>query len=306
MFGNQAKTYSLSISSSEVKRFILHIIGFAVLLIGSYAGYYAYRMHQTKLPQADIYAWGDSRMYWGLNTELLEELTGKKVITTAQEGASVYDMLVFSDRVPANSICIIGYSECVLFRPHESDYNLSGCNWKVLALMGWKTGYTIKELYGIAKNNIWKPKQIATNSHDYFENADTVCTPEPWSGWYKMYTDTFPRFEAKGICYEMAIQKLLNKHCTVILLCIPGYSEMERLVATESPNRQRAKELRRHICDEFAIPTDSIEITCDSLLYYDLSHLNERGSVLLTKELHSHLEGTTYIQLINKELYDRL
>ena len=54
-----------------MKQFILHIIGFAVLLIGSYAGYYAYKTHKTKLPQADIYAWGDSRMYWGLNTELL-------------------------------------------------------------------------------------------------------------------------------------------------------------------------------------------------------------------------------------------
>lgn len=162
-----------------MKRFILHIICFAVLLIGSYAGYYAYKMHETRLPEADVYAWGDSRMYWGLNTELLAELTGKRVVTTAQEGASVYDMLVFVDRVPDHSVCIIGYSECVLFRLHESDYNRSGCNWKVLAQMGWNTNYTMKELYGIAKQNIWEPKQIATEAHEYFENADSVCTPEP-------------------------------------------------------------------------------------------------------------------------------
>lgn len=280
-----------------MKRFILHIIGCASLLIGSYVGYYAYLMCKTKLPQADIYAWGDSRMYWGLNTELLEELIGKRVITTAQEGASVYDMLVFVDRVPANSTCIIGYSECVFFRYHESDYNLSGCNWKVLAQMGWNTNYTIKELYGIAKKNIWEPKQITTEQHAYFANGDTVCTPEPWPGWYKMYTDTFPRLEAKGICYKMAMRKLLDKHCTVVLLDLPGYPEMERLAADESPNRQLSVELTQHLCDIFAIPQDTIEIETDSLLYYDLSHLNERGSVLLAKKLHSHLEKTKYIRL---------
>jgi hypothetical protein len=258
-------------------------------------------MHETRLPETDVYAWGDSRMYWGLNTELLAELTGKRVVTTAQEGASVYDMLVFVDRVPEHSTCVLGYSECVLFRQHESDYNRSGCNWKVLAQMGWNTNYTIKELYGIAKLNIWEPKQIATEAHDYFENADTVCTPEPWPGWYKMYTDTFPRFEAKGICYEMAIQKLLNKYCTVVLLDLPGYPEMERLAAEGSRNRQLAEELTQHICEEFALDQDTIEIESDSLLYYDLSHLNERGSELLAKELQNHLEKTKYIRLKIKE-----
>lgn len=284
-----------------MRRFVLEIVFFAILLIGSYAGYYAYCMHKTRLPEADIYAWGDSRMYYGLNTELLEELTNKKVVTTAKEGASVYDMLVFVDRVPNHSVCILGYSECVLFRFHEQDYNRSGCNWKVLSQMGWNTNYTIDELYGIAKNNIWEPKQIETETHAYFENADTVCTPEPWPGWYKMYTDTFPRFEAKGICYEMAIRKLFDKQCTVILLDLPGYPEMERLAAEGSPNRQSAEELTQHICNEFEIPQYAIEIASDSLLYYDLSHLNERGNVLLTNELQNHLDKTKYIRLKIKE-----
>lgn len=284
-----------------MKRFILHIIVFVILLIGSYAGYYAYKIHQTRLPKADVYVWGDSRMYWGLNTELLEVLTGKKVVSTAQEGASVYDMLVFVDRVPANTTCILGYSECVLFRYHESDYNRSGCNWKVLTQMGWKTNYTIKELYGIAKNNIWEPKQIATEVHEYFENVDTICTPEPWEGWYKMYTDTFPRFEAKGICYEIAIRKLLDKQCTVILLDLPGFPEMERLAAEGSCNRQLAEAMTQRICEEFALDQDTIEIESDSLLYYDLSHLNERGSELLAEELQNHLEKTKYIRLKIKE-----
>lgn len=284
-----------------MRRFVLEIVFFAILLIGSYAGYYAYKMYETRLPEADIYAWGDSRMYYGLNTELYEELTNKKVVTTAKEGASVYDMLVFVDRVPNHSVCILGYSECVLFRFHEQDYNRSGCNWKVLSQMGWNTNYTIDELYGIAKNNIWEPKQIETETHAYFENADTVCTPEPWPGWYKMYTDTFPRFEAKGICYEMAIRKLLDKQCTVILLDLPGYPEMERLAAEGSPNRQLAEELTQHICNEFEIPQYAIEIASDSLLYYDLSHLNERGSVALTKELQNRINQTKYIRLKIKE-----
>lgn len=284
-----------------MKRYILHTMAFLLLLLASYAGYYAYKMHETRLPEADVYAWGDSRMYWGLNTELLEELTGKKVVTTAQEGASVYDMLVFVDRVPANATCILGYSECVLFRQHESDYNRSGCNWNVLAQMGWNTNYTIKELYGIAKQNIWEPKLIATEAHGYYENADTVCTPEPWEGWYKMYTDTFSRFEAKSICYETAIRKLLDKQCTVVLLDLPGYPEMERLAAEGSRNRQLAKDLTQHLCEEFALVQDTIEIESDSLLYYDLSHLNERGSELLAKELQNHLDKTNYIRLKIKE-----
>lgn len=272
-------------------------------MVGSYAGYYEYKKQQTRLPLADIYVWGDSRMYWGLNTELFENSTGKRVVNTAQEGASVYDMLVFADKVPDKSICILGYSECVLFRFHESDYNRSGCDWNVLMQMAMHTNYTLKELYGIAKLNKWEPKQITTDSHAYFENADTISTPEPWSGWYKMYTDTYPRFSAKGICYERAIKKMFEKECLVILLDLPGYPKMERLTAINSPNRHLSDSLINRLCSEYEIPMESIDITCDSLLYYDLSHLNERGSILLTKALQNQIDKTKYLRLkINEKL----
>lgn len=280
-----------------MKRYILHILAFGFLLLASYAGYYAYLTHKTALPQADIYVWGDSRMYWGVNTELLEQLTGKEVVCTAQEGASVYDMMVFVDRVPKQSTCIIGYSDCVLFRYHESDYNRSGCDWRVLAEMALHTDYSISELYGIAKLNTWRPKQLETESHEYFACADTVVTSEPWPGWYAMYKDVFPHFPSKGICYERAIQHLLDKQCKVILLDLPGYPEMERLAAKNSPNRHLSDSLRARLIDEYQLPVDTITIQSESLLYYDLSHLNERGAKMLTEQLSQHLDKTQFIQL---------
>lgn len=285
-----------------MKRYILYMVSFLLLLLASYAGYYAYWMHKTALPQADIYMWGDSRMYWGVNTELLEQLIGKDVVCTAQEGASVYDMMVFVDRVPEQSTCILGYSECVLFRYHESDYNRSGCDWCALAEMGWYTDYSISELYGIAKQNTWKPQQLETEPHTYFECGDTVATPEPWNGWYAMYTNDFPHFSSKGICYERAIQLLLDKkQCRVILLDLPGYPEMEQLAREDSKNKQLSDSLRARIVEEYKLPVETITISSDSLLYYDLSHLNERGAVLLTEQLSGHLDKTQFIRLKVKE-----
>ena len=82
---------------------------------------------------------------------------------------------------------------------------------------------------------------------------------------------------------------------------MPGYPEMERLAAEGSCNRQLAEDLTQRICEEFALVQDTIEIESDSLLYYDLSHLNERGSELLAKELQNHLDKTKYIRLKIKE-----
>lgn len=280
-----------------MKRYILHILAFGLLLLASYVGYYAYLSHKTALPQAGIYVWGDSRMYWGVNTELLEQLTGKEVVCTAQEGAGAYDMMVFVNRAPSGSTCILGYSECVLFRYHESDYNRSGCDWRVLAEMALHTDYSISELYGIAKLNTWEPKQLETETHEYFVCADTVVTPEPWEGWYAMYTNDFPHFASKGICYERAIQRLLDKGCKVIVLDLLGYPEMERLAGVGTKNRHLSDSLRARIIGEYRLPMDTITIESDSLLYYDLSHLNERGATLLTEQLSKRLDKTQYIQL---------
>ena len=283
-----------------MKRYIVYTVSFLLLLLASYVGYYAYQTHKTALPQADIYVWGDSRMYWGVDIELLEQLTGQYVVCTAQEGASVYDMMVFVNRVPEQSTCIIGYSDCVLFRNHESDYNRSGCDWRALAEMGWYTDYRMSELYGIAKLNTWKPKQLETETHDYFAYADTVVTPEPWEGWYAMYTNEYPHFPSKGICYERAIQRLLDKQCKVILLDLPGYPEMERLAGEGTKNRHLSDSLRARIIEEYALPVETITIHSDSLLYYDLSHLNERGAALLTEQLSNHIDKTQFIQLKKK------
>lgn len=280
-----------------MKKYLLYITSFLLLLLTSYAGYYAYMTHKTALLQADIYVWGDSRMYWGVNTELLEQLTGKDVVCTAQEGAGAYDMMVFVERVPNLSTCILGYSDCVLFRYHESDYNRSGCDWRVLAEMALHTDYSISELYSIAKLNTWKPKQLETEGHEYFECGDTVATPEPWDGWYAMYTNDFPHFPSKGVCYERAIQRLLDKDCRVVLLDLPGYPEMERLAGEGAKNRHLSDSLRARIIEEYRLPVDTIAIQSDSLLYYDLSHLNELGAALLTEQLYKHLDQTRFIKL---------
>lgn len=280
-----------------MKRYILHIVIFLLLLLTSYAGYYTYMTYKTELPHADVYVWGDSRMYWGVNTEQMERLIGKEVVCTAQEGAGAYDMMVFVDRVANHSTCILGYSDCVLFRYHEQDYNRSGCDWRVLAEMGMATEYSTSELYGIAKLNTWKPKQLETAAHEYFACADTVVTPEPWDGWYAMYTNEFPHFASKGICYERAIRRLFDKDCRVVLLDLPGYPEMERLAGEGSKNKQLSDSVRTRIIEEYHLSVDTITIHSDSLLYYDLSHLNALGAKMLTEQLSKHIDKTQFIQL---------
>lgn len=280
-----------------MRKYLLHILLFMLLLLLSYVGYYAYMTHKTALPQADIYVWGDSRMYWALNPDLLAESLGKRVVTTPQRGAGPYDMMVFADRVPVHSTCIVGYSDCLLFRKHELDYNRAGCNWWALSKMALHTNYSFEMLYEMSKKDNWEPISMVTEPHGYYPNNDTVDLDEPWEGWYAMYKEQRPYCSGKGKCYEMAIEHLIKKECIVVLVDLPGYPEMERLAAQGSPNRHLSDSLRARILQEYALPVDTITIASDSLLYFDLSHLNERGSLLFTEQIANHINKSQFIQL---------
>lgn len=279
-------------------KFGTNIFFFLLGISGLYVAYYSWKSYQTRLPQADIYVWGDSRMYWGLNVELLSELTGQTICATQQEGASVYDMLTFVRRVPNNSTCILGLSECVLFRNHQSDYNRSGFNiWATYELL--LSGYKIKDVYGVCKLNEWTPKDIETISHDYFVPADTIVTPEPMPGWVKMYNTSFPYFEAKSKCYEVAVAKLMEKDCKVILLDFPGYRDVETM-AIETPNRQKSLAYVEHICSKFGLSRDKIMLQSNQLLHYDLSHFNCIGAQMVSEYLANVLDT------INQNMYIKI
>lgn len=279
-----------------MRRYIENIFIFFTGLIGLYVLYYKHQSYKTQLPVADIYMWGDSRMYWGVDVEKLEQMTGTSICPTQHEGASVYDMLTFVDRVPSNSMCILGFSECVLFRDHESDYNRSGFNvWAAGKLLG--SGYSLKDVYGISNLNRWTPINIVTPSHSYFEVADTIATPEPMPGWIIMYNKVYPYYNAKAKCYNEAIQTLLDKNCCVLLLDFAGYRDVEA-IAEETPNRLLYSFLKDSIITKYHLQTYSIGLVSDSLLYYDLSHLNRKGTYLVTEKIVQYLKKNAYIRIV--------
>lgn len=278
-----------------MRRYILYIFSFFTGLIGLYILYYGYQSYKTQLPVADIYMWGDSRMYWGVDVEKLEQMTGTKICPTQHEGASVYDMLTFVDRVPSNSMCIIGFSECVLFREHESDYNRSGFNVFAASHL-LCAGYSLKDVYDISKLNRWSPVDIATPSHGYFECADTITMPEPMPGWIIMYNKSYQYYEAKAKCYDNAIQTLLDKNCEVMLLDFAGYHDVEEM-AEETPNRFRFKKLINEFVDKYGLKKMVIRLETESLGYYDLSHLNAIGANCVANELAGFIKGGQYLRI---------
>lgn len=271
-----------------MKRFITYCSIFLFTLIIGYGGYYAYESYHTRLPQADIYVWGDSRMYWGLNMEQLQNELGKQVVATQQEGASVYDMLVMVDRVPKQTTCIVGLSECVLFRNPKSDYNRSGFNIWAIGQMLRLPKYSCSQIHNIIKLNKWRPKYVETTRHDYFEYYDTIATPEPMLGWITEYNDPKPYFEAKSQAYQIAIRRLIKKNCRVILLDFPPAEQVE-LMAQSSPNRPLTENFVKELMTSYRLNGDTLILDSPQRLHYDLSHLNKIGASMVSTILSDKL-----------------
>lgn len=235
---------------------------------------------------SNIYIWGDSQTFQGIDIDLLQKLTRRKILSSALHGSGVYDFLVFTEKVPDSCFCIVGYSQCCLLRKKELDNNRSGCNWSALKILH-DNNYDNDELLTIMRsNNQFMQKHIFHNSCRLYAYNDTLVYSEPLSGFECLYSNEPLYYNDKYRVFVTGLNNLLQKQCSVILVEFPYYSEVANIYFN-SPYRKHIDNDIHNVANKYCgEKVDSIYINDkDSLLMHDLSHLNEVGSRRVTQKI---------------------
>lgn len=268
-----------------MKTFIINIIRFTIIIITSFAVIYytVNRIINEKSADNSIFIWGDSQAYQGLNLELMSELTGKKVYSAAKHGAGIYDFLVFTEKVPKESIVIVAISKPVQLRRKSKDRNTSGILiWALNALA--ENNYSSVEVNDILYKNIALPI-IFTSKNNLYPYADSIVLEEPISLFESIYSKKPSYLDDKKALYVLGIKKLIEKRCELTFIDFPYHSILNS-IETKSTVREFTEKFKMEVYSLFNdAKIDSIFLDNSKTLMHDLTHLNVLGANKLTEEI---------------------
>ena len=240
-----------------------------------------------------VFVWGDSQMYQGINTSLFGNKTGKTIVTSAGHGKGVYDFLVSEKNIPSNSVCVVSFPECAFFRNPLSDNNRTGLEMScLLDLIG--LGCPLNEctrIIGLNRQSI-NYKAFHDVEHAMYPYSDSLVYPQPLPLWHPLFEEKKDWFSWKAKSYDKGLQHLYDKNCQMILIQFP-FDEQIEAFASESVNRHLSDSLKNTIVEKYSMRHDTIRLHSDSLLMHDLSHLNEVGARLLTKQVADIMRSDT-------------
>ncbi len=261
------------------------VLGYVVLLISS-----------KRLNKLDdnrvIYVWGDSQMFTGLNERLLGNLINRKVMTAADHGSGVYDLMANMANVPIGSTCVVSFPEGSFLRNPLTDNNRTGFELGCLLDL-YRAGCPLDECMKIANLNKGMIKYKAFRyGHCLFPYSEVLSYPEPLALWRSMFEEDRPWLSWKTKAYSMAIQHLQEKRCQIVMVCFPFEASVEAM-AKETANRQMMDSLKLGLVEKYAMKQDTIVLSNDSLLMHDLSHLNEVGARRFTHRIADILQVDT-------------
>lgn len=240
-------------------------------------------------PENTIFIWGDSQAYQGLNLDILRQKTGKKVYSAATHGAGVYDLLVFTDRVPAFSTVIITLSKSLQMRKKGRDANNTGLSLRGIYTL-YKWNYTPKELTDILYNNL-RPGRYFGTSTELYTGTDRKMLHTIKNRMKRTYSSVPEYLADKQAIYKYGLERLKEKDCKIILVEFPYHTEVVN---------ELKGELSWKLTGEFAgqiskmagvAEMDTTLLDNVNELMYDATHLNEEGASILTTQLINKLSG---------------
>ena len=242
--------------------------------------------------KGQVFVWGDSQMYQGLDVSLLSEVLGEQALTSAGHGAGVYDFLVSEKSIPCNSKCVLSFSEAALLRNPLSDYNRTGFELsclKEMYLLGCPLDECVR-IAGLSKRSI-KYSAFGTG-HSLYAYADSIVYREPLSRLHSLFEAERDWFFWKARAYKEGLRNLYDKQSQLVLVQFPFDKQVETF-ACYSINRHLTDSLKEVLIRDFALKYEEIVLESDSLLMHDLSHMNEIGARLSTIEIADILRADT-------------
>jgi hypothetical protein len=270
-----------------MKRLGSNLIIFFISLVLLYPIlYWAY--YKLSVPESSkaCYIWGDSQINRGLDLAYLNKNSNYRFFSTAQDGAGIYDFLVFTELVPENSFVIISISRPVLLRRKALDRNVSAINIKCLNKL-MENNYSGNEIFTIITKNL-KPGKIFSQKNTLFENTDSMKIGEPMTIFEGIYKQKPAYFFDKKNLFLAGLKTLINKKCRIVAIVFPYHPILNEI---ESKS-QFVNDLKRFDEDvsKFFDSNKVIEIKLKDNIFRDLTHLNERGARYLSKELIGMLD----------------
>lgn len=245
------------------------------------------------------FIWGDSQTYFGIDLVNLQELSKKRTNSAAFQGASIYDFLVFSKRVPDNSNVVISISKLsqIQWKRHErnsSDFSISGLT-KL-----YNANYSLEQLFSIVKKNK-RPKNLYIKNENSFlyPHLDSLTLSLP-VGHFEKYYEKIPEYiDEKQKLFLEGIKTLKSKNSKITFIEFPYHPILQK-IELESPIYPRTQQFKQDIAalfEEFKF--DTIRINDKENMMYDLSHLNKFGaeefSTEVTTKLSQQKKTTMYI-----------
>ncbi|MCO5247379.1 MAG: hypothetical protein M9887_00295 [Chitinophagales bacterium] len=283
-----------------MKRFIVKILALIVVFPFVYLTVYMLIDFVINRKSADnsLFVWGDSQTYRGINLPKLKKEIGINVYSSAEPGASIYDFLVFADKVPKNSKVLISISELALLRKKDKDRNMSTLSLFAFETL-YKNNYTITDLYAIAKRN-FKIRKLFDVKSTLHQSFDKTLTPEKFVKSYKenYYSSTMFLNDKEKASLE-GINRLQEKGCKIYFVKFPFHSAMQKM-KKESGIDRKVDAVYNHIFQTLGISkVDSIYLNQNEQIMFDYNHLNAKGANQVTDYLATFIKSNktndTYI-----------
>ena len=290
-----------------MKKFLLKI-GFAVVFFSVLIASQYFVLHDMSeelnarnIGNGQVFVWGDSQMFHGLDVLLLENYIEKRVLTSAHSGSGIYDFLVSEKNIPDNSTCVVSFSECALLRNPRTDYNRNGHELSCLQIL-LHAGCSMQECLRIEKLNRRAINYNAFNAkHKLIAYKDSIRISEKENipFWHHFFEENKEWFSWKASSYKEGVQHLYDKHSQIILVQFPFDKQVESFVCN-SINRHLTDSLKEVLIRDYALNYEEVVLVSDSLLMYDLSHMNKVGARLATTKISEILRADTVNNYIIK------
>ncbi len=241
-----------------------------------------------------VYIWGDSQMCQGIDISYLNAKEKYKFFSSAQHGAGVYDFLVFTELVPVNSTVIISNSRLVLIRPKSRDKNYSIINIpSLLALL--RNNYSFRETALIAIKNLELHWHFY-DKYSHYTNSDSIKKNPPLSAFEDLYNNKLEYLGDKENLYVEGLQKLKDKNCKIIALAFPYHSSITE-IEKKSLLKADLEKFDTRVGDFFE--EEKTLLLQDSVnIFYDRTHLNERGAQQVSEGLNQLPSKSTIINIV--------
>ena len=280
-----------------IKNSIKFFLGFIILFLGIY--FLVDHYVNLNNPKKATYIWGDSQAKRGLDMDILSKTTNNKFLSSATNGAGVYDFLIFTEKVPENTKVIVSISEPMMVRPIGSDRGKSGLSYSSLQCL-INNNYPLSEVSKIVYRNIKWPQNIFYENKKLLPYRDSISYPPDKEAYLiHRYSNHLLFLRDKQNIIITGVKKLIQKNCDITFIEFPLHPKRKKLSDSSlfASNIHNFKHRILNLFEKGKIDTIKLDPALE--LMVDTDHMNSLGakecSELLSEKMNQRKETILYI-----------